>query len=174
MLTLKQACVHCLPSVHSKFCQHCFFSVLSAIIICLYCFPSMLTVNSIYIVSLSCWLSVYIVSLSWWLQAPPAYIVSHSCRLQAPSVYIVSLSCGSKLHLFTLSPFHSISSRVIMETLELMRRDMANFTVKHLRPYLQQHTIEYESKKFAEYFETQRGGFLDRFWYKSEKNVFER
>ncbi|CAG5117422.1 unnamed protein product [Candidula unifasciata] len=45
--------------------------------------------------------------------------------------------------------------RAIMETLELMRRDMANFTIKQIRPYIQQN-IEYETKKFAEYFETQR------------------
>jgi len=46
--------------------------------------------------------------------------------------------------------------RAIMETLELMRRDMANFTIKQVRPYIQQNSIEYEIKKFTEYFEAQR------------------
>uniref|UniRef100_A0A0B7ASM7 T-complex protein 11-like protein 1 n=2 Tax=Arion vulgaris TaxID=1028688 RepID=A0A0B7ASM7_9EUPU len=46
--------------------------------------------------------------------------------------------------------------RAIMETLELMRRDMANFTIKQIRPYIQQNSIEYERKKFSEYFDTQR------------------
>ncbi|BFZ25037.1 hypothetical protein BsWGS_28076 [Bradybaena similaris] len=55
--------------------------------------------------------------------------------------------------------------RAIMETLELMRRDMANFTVKQMRPYIQQNSIEYESKKFAEYFETQRAVGVDALQY---------
>jgi hypothetical protein len=46
--------------------------------------------------------------------------------------------------------------KTIMETLDLMRRDMANFTIKQIRPYIQQNSIEYERKKFSEYFETQR------------------
>ncbi|XP_059143162.1 T-complex protein 11-like protein 1 [Physella acuta] len=46
--------------------------------------------------------------------------------------------------------------KAIMETLELMRRDMANFTIKQIRPYIQQNSIEYERKKFSEYFETQK------------------
>uniref|UniRef100_A0A0B7AL99 T-complex protein 11-like protein 1 n=1 Tax=Arion vulgaris TaxID=1028688 RepID=A0A0B7AL99_9EUPU len=46
--------------------------------------------------------------------------------------------------------------KTIMETLELMRRDMANFTIKQIRPYIQQNSIEYERKKFSEYFEAQR------------------
>lgn len=44
-----------------------------------------------------------------------------------------------------------------METLELMRRDMANFTIKQIRPYIQQNSIDYERKKFSEYYETQKG-----------------
>ncbi|KAH9519420.1 hypothetical protein Btru_075491 [Bulinus truncatus] len=46
--------------------------------------------------------------------------------------------------------------KAIMETLELMRRDMANFTIKQIRPYIQQNSIEYERKKFSEYYETQK------------------
>ncbi|KAK6985510.1 T-complex protein 11-like protein 1 [Biomphalaria glabrata] len=46
--------------------------------------------------------------------------------------------------------------KAIMETLELMRRDMANFTIKQIRPYIQQNSIDYERKKFSEYYETQK------------------
>ncbi|KAG8177980.1 hypothetical protein JTE90_019991 [Oedothorax gibbosus] len=38
----------------------------------------------------------------------------------------------------------------ILETLELMKIDMVNFTISRLRPHLQQHSIEYEQKKFKE------------------------
>jgi len=47
--------------------------------------------------------------------------------------------------------------RSIMEMLELMRKDMANFTIRQIRPYIQQNSIEYERKKFSEYFDAQRG-----------------
>lgn len=40
--------------------------------------------------------------------------------------------------------------RGILETLELMKFDMANFAIMQLRPFLQQHSIEYEKKKFEE------------------------
>ena len=44
-----------------------------------------------------------------------------------------------------------------METLQLMQRDMANFTIKQIRPYIQQNSIEYERQKFASFLEAQRG-----------------
>ncbi|CAL1547673.1 unnamed protein product [Lymnaea stagnalis] len=46
--------------------------------------------------------------------------------------------------------------RSIMETLDLMRCDMANNTIKQMRPYIQQNSIEYERQKFTEYHETQK------------------
>lgn len=41
--------------------------------------------------------------------------------------------------------------RGIFETLDLMKLDMANFHIELIRPQLQEQTIEYEKKKFAEY-----------------------
>ena len=47
-----------------------------------------------------------------------------------------------------------------MQTLDLMKLDMANFHIQLIRPHLQQRSIEYEKKKFAEYLELQDGEFL--------------
>ena len=44
-----------------------------------------------------------------------------------------------------------------METIELMRKDMANFTIRQIRPYIQQNSIEYERKKFGQFFDAQKG-----------------
>ncbi|XP_005104684.1 T-complex protein 11-like protein 1 [Aplysia californica] len=46
--------------------------------------------------------------------------------------------------------------RAILEMLELMRKDMANFTIRQIRPYIQQNSIEYERKKFSDYFDAQK------------------
>lgn len=40
--------------------------------------------------------------------------------------------------------------RGILETLDLMKLDMVNFTISHIRPHIQQHSIEYEKGKFKE------------------------
>lgn len=41
--------------------------------------------------------------------------------------------------------------------LDLMKMDMANFTIQQIRPYLQQQSVEYERKKFNEFLKTQQG-----------------
>lgn len=41
--------------------------------------------------------------------------------------------------------------------LDLMKMDMANFTIQQIRPYLQQQSMEYEKTKFEEFLKTQRG-----------------
>lgn len=49
----------------------------------------------------------------------------------------------------------SSSDRGIMEVLELMRLDMANFTIAQLRPQIKQQSMEYEREKFREFLESQ-------------------
>lgn len=41
----------------------------------------------------------------------------------------------------------------IIEMLDLMKLDMANFTIQQIRPHIQQQSIEYERKKFQEFLE---------------------
>lgn len=45
--------------------------------------------------------------------------------------------------------------RGIMELLDLMKLDWANFSISAIRPHLQQQSIEYERKKFAEFLVSQ-------------------
>jgi len=51
--------------------------------------------------------------------------------------------------------------RGIMETLELLKLDMANYTISQMRPFIQQQVVAYEQKKFKELLETQREKGLD-------------
>ena len=44
-----------------------------------------------------------------------------------------------------------------METLELLKIDMANYTIQQMRPYIQQQVVAYEQKKFKELLDNQRG-----------------
>ena len=44
-----------------------------------------------------------------------------------------------------------------METLEVLKLDMANFTIQQMRPYIQQQVVAYEQKKFKELLDTQKG-----------------
>ena len=50
-----------------------------------------------------------------------------------------------------------LSFREIFEVLDLMKMDMANFTIQQIRPYIQQQSVEYERKKFLEFLKTQQG-----------------
>ncbi|XP_070541448.1 T-complex protein 11-like protein 1 [Ptychodera flava] len=43
----------------------------------------------------------------------------------------------------------------IFRIIDLMKLDMANFTIQSMRPHIQQHSIEYERKKFKEFLKTQ-------------------
>ena len=47
--------------------------------------------------------------------------------------------------------------REIFAVLDVMKMDMANFTIQQMRPYLQQQSMEYEKTKFDEFLQTQRG-----------------
>lgn len=49
----------------------------------------------------------------------------------------------------------------IMETLELLKLDMANFTIQQMRPYIQQQVVIYEQKKFKELLEAQKENGID-------------
>ncbi|CAL1300461.1 unnamed protein product [Larinioides sclopetarius] len=45
----------------------------------------------------------------------------------------------------------------ILETLDLMKMDMVNFTISRMRPHIQQHSIEYEQGKFKEILQSLEG-----------------
>ncbi|VDI19778.1 Hypothetical predicted protein [Mytilus galloprovincialis] len=49
----------------------------------------------------------------------------------------------------------------IFAMLDLMKMDMANFTIQQIRPYLQQQSMEYEKTKFEEFLKTQRESGID-------------
>ncbi|XP_052277357.1 T-complex protein 11-like protein 1 isoform X2 [Dreissena polymorpha] len=49
----------------------------------------------------------------------------------------------------------------IFEVLDLMKMDMANFTIQQIRPYIQQQSVEYEKKKFEEFRQKQRESGID-------------
>lgn len=51
--------------------------------------------------------------------------------------------------------------RGIMETLELLKLDMANYTIQQMRPHIQQQVVAYEQKKFKELLETQAEAGVD-------------
>ena len=50
--------------------------------------------------------------------------------------------------------------RGIMETIELMKLDMANFTIQTIRPTIEKESKEYEKIKFKEFLETQEDGLV--------------
>ncbi|CAL4063376.1 unnamed protein product, partial [Meganyctiphanes norvegica] len=55
--------------------------------------------------------------------------------------------------------------RGVMETLDLMRLDMANFTIQQIRPHIIAQSVDYEKKKFDEFLKTQNDGLeLTREW----------
>lgn len=49
----------------------------------------------------------------------------------------------------------------IMELIELMKLDMANFTIKQMRPQIIQHSVEYEKGKFSEFLDVQKKMNID-------------
>ncbi|XP_038065266.1 T-complex protein 11-like protein 1 [Patiria miniata] len=55
--------------------------------------------------------------------------------------------------------------REIFRILELMKLDMANYTLQSLRPHLKQQSVDYERGKFQEFLKTQQDGLeLTRKW----------
>ena len=42
----------------------------------------------------------------------------------------------------------------------MMKLDMVNFTITQFRPYVQQHSVDYERQKFKSLLEIQRGASL--------------
>jgi hypothetical protein len=48
-------------------------------------------------------------------------------------------------------------NRQIFEVLDLMKMDMANFTIQQIRPYCQQQSVEYERQKFQDFLKSQQG-----------------
>lgn len=49
----------------------------------------------------------------------------------------------------------------IFEVLDLMKMDMANFTIQQIRPYIQQQSVEYEKQKFDEFLQKQQEAGID-------------
>jgi hypothetical protein len=60
---------------------------------------------------------------------------------------------------FTLN--NQVSKRGIMEMLDLLKLDMANYTIQQMRPYIQQQVVTYEQKKFQELLDAQKETGLD-------------
>ncbi|KAG0719969.1 T-complex protein 11-like protein 1 [Chionoecetes opilio] len=86
------------------------------------------------------------------------YVLSIMARLCAPvrDETIRNLMKESDL----LSVF-----RGVMETIDLMRLDMANFTIQQIRPHIVAQSVTYEKNKFAEFLKTQNDGLeLTRAW----------
>lgn len=51
--------------------------------------------------------------------------------------------------------------RGVMETLELLKLDMANYTIQQMRPHIQQQVVAYEQKKFKELLDAQSDAGVD-------------
>ncbi|XP_048765926.2 T-complex protein 11-like protein 1 isoform X2 [Ostrea edulis] len=49
----------------------------------------------------------------------------------------------------------------IFEVLDLMKMDMANFTLQQIRPYCQQQSVEYERQKFQDFLKSQQETGID-------------
>ena len=47
--------------------------------------------------------------------------------------------------------------RKVFEVIELMKLDMANFTLQQARPLIQKHAVEYERAKFEDFLKVQQG-----------------
>ena len=47
--------------------------------------------------------------------------------------------------------------REIFDVMDLMKMDMANFTIQQIRPFIQKQSVEYERKKFKEFLDVQAG-----------------
>lgn len=53
----------------------------------------------------------------------------------------------------------------IMKVLDLMKLDMANFTIQQARPLIVSQSVEYEKTKFKEFLATQNDGLqMTRAW----------
>lgn len=82
------------------------------------------------------------------------YVISTMARLCAP----VRDEQVARLHeLKDVVPLF----KAIFEVLDLMKMDMANFTIQQMRPYLQQQSVDYERKKFNEFLKTQEESGTD-------------
>ena len=45
----------------------------------------------------------------------------------------------------------------MFEVLDAMQLDMANFTIKSMRPYIKENSVPYEKKKFEDFITKQEG-----------------
>ena len=52
--------------------------------------------------------------------------------------------------------------REIFTVLDLMKMDMANFTIQQIRPFIKQQSVQYERKKFADFLKVQEGESMKR------------
>ncbi|KAH0618816.1 hypothetical protein JD844_018303 [Phrynosoma platyrhinos] len=60
------------------------------------------------------------------------------------------LVAGNGVDAMTVDFISAASDREIFRVLDLMKMDMVNFTIRILRPHLQEHSVQYERKKFQE------------------------
>lgn len=75
--------------------------------------------------------------------------------MQFPNVCQVSM----KYLDFNLSCI-SFLSREILRVMEILKMDIANFTIQQIRPFIQQQSVDYERKKFLEFLKAQQGKYI--------------
>ncbi|CAH1798477.1 unnamed protein product [Owenia fusiformis] len=68
--------------------------------------------------------------------------------------------------------------REMFAILELMKRDMANYTIQQMRPYIQSQSVEYEKQKFTDFLKAQQdvgvdGLELTKEWLERSKSRLE-
>ena len=54
-----------------------------------------------------------------------------------------------------------------------MKLDMVNFTIAQVRPYVQQHSVDYEKQKFKSLLELQKGALLSASEIREQFGVFQ-
>lgn len=47
--------------------------------------------------------------------------------------------------------------------MEVLKMDMANFTIQQIRPFVQQQSVDYEKKKFEDLIKQQAGLYISFF-----------
>lgn len=55
--------------------------------------------------------------------------------------------------------------REILRVMEILKMDIANFTIQQIRPFIQQQSVDYERKKFLEFLKAQQENNLDGLQY---------
>ncbi|XP_044007347.1 T-complex protein 11-like protein 1 isoform X2 [Aphidius gifuensis] len=103
------------------------------------------------------------------MEDPPNYthalVLLHEIYFQHYSHYVLSIMAkvcapvrDDRIHDLTQCTDVVKTFKGIMETIQLMRLDLANFTISMMRPNIVASSIEYEKTKFAEFLKVQADG----------------